>query len=143
MVMTDKKPYDLFIACRGCRIENMITDYVPSMPIFCNQCRERLIDDELAETHLEYVCQACDMRLVLSQETEVKLGESACSCGSTDVLKTGQTNLSAEVLKAGGLIDPSEEDDEILEDTDWIRPGGSGSFDDDYEDMFNQDPGQN
>jgi len=32
---------------------------------------------------------------------------------------------------------------EILEDTDWIRPGGSGSFDDDYEDMFNQDPGQN
>ena len=33
--------------------------------------------------------------------------------------------------------------DEILEDTDWLRSGGSGSFDDDYEDMFNQDPGQN
>jgi len=50
--------------------------------------------------------------------------------------------LPAEVLKAGGLNDPSE-NDEILEDTDWIRPGGSGSFDDDYEDMFGQDPGQN
>jgi hypothetical protein len=121
----------------------MITDYVPSVPIFCNQCRERLIDDDLAETHFEYVCQACDMRLVLSQETEVKLGESACSCGSTDVLKTGQTNLPAEVLKAGGLTDPSEDDDETSEDTDWLRPGGSGSFGDDYEDMFNQDPGQN
>jgi len=139
--MNDKKPCDLFIECRSCGVENMITDYVPSMPIFCNQCRERLIDAELTETHLEYVCQACDMRLVLSQETEVKLGESACSCGSTDVLKTGQMTLPAEVLKAGGLNDPSE-GDEISEDTDWIRPGGSGSFDDDYEDMFNQDPGQ-
>ena len=141
--MNDKKPYDLFMECRSCSVENMITDYVPSMPIFCNQCRERLIDEDLIETHLEYVCQACDMRLVLLQATEVKLGESACSCGSTDVLKTGQTTLPAEVLKAGGFIDPSG-DDEILEDTDWIRPSGSGSFnDDDYEDMFNQDPGQN
>ena len=112
------------------------------IPIFCNQCRERLIDDDLAETHLEYLCQACDMRLVLSQETEVKPGESACSCGSTDILKIGQTALPAEVLKACGFIDTSE-DGEILEDTDWLRPGGSGSFDGDYEDMFNQDPGQN
>ena len=142
--MNDKKPYDLFIECRSCGVENMITDYVPSMPIFCNQCREGLIDDELTETHLEYVCQACDMRLVLSQETEVKLGESACSCGSTDVLKTGQTTLPVEVLEAGGFVDPSEGDDEILEDTDWLRPSGPGDIgDDDYEDMFNQDPGQN
>ena len=141
--MNDKKPYDLFIECRSCGVENMITDYVPSMPIFCNQCREPLIGDDLTETHLEYVCQACDMRLVLSQETEVKLGESACACGSTDVLKKGQTTLPAEVLKASGLVDLSKDDDEILEDTDWLRPGESGSFDDDYEDMFNQDPGQN
>jgi hypothetical protein len=141
--MNDKKPYDLFIECRCCSIENMITDYVPSMPIFCNQCRERLIDDDLTETHLEYVCQACDMKLVLSQAKEVKLGESACSCGSTDVLKTGKTTLPGEVLKAGGLIDSSEGDGEILEDADWMRPGGSESFDDDYEDMFNQDPSQN
>ena len=141
--MNDKRPCDLFIECRSCGVENMITDYVPSMPIFCNQCRERLIDAELTDTHLEYVCQACDMRLVLSQETEIKLGESACSCGSTDVLKTGKTTLPAEFLKAGGLVDLSEGDDEILEDTDWMRPGGSGNFDDDYEDMFNQDPSQN
>ena len=141
--MNDKKPCDLFIECRSCGVENMVTDYVPSMPIFCNQCRERLIDAELTETHLEYVCQACDMRLVLSQKTEVKLGESACSCGSTDVLKTGQMTLPAEVLKAGGFVDPSEGDDEILEDTDWLRASGPGDIgDDDYEDMFNQDPGQ-
>ena len=141
--MNDKKPYDLFIECRSCSIENMITDYVPSMPIFCNQCREQLIDDDLTETHLEYVCQECGMRLVLSQETEVKLGESACACGSTDILKAGQTTLPAEVLKQGGFTDPREGDDEILEDTDWMRSGGSGNFDEDYEDMFNQDPGQN
>ena len=141
--MNDKKPYDLFIECRSCRVENMITDYVPSMPIFCNQCRERLIDNDLTETHLEYVCQGCNMKLVLSQTTEVKLGESACSCGSTDVLKTGKTTLHAEVLKAGGLIDSVEGDDEILEDLDWMRPGGSGKFDGGYEDMFDQDPGQN
>jgi hypothetical protein len=83
------------------------------------------------------------MKLVLSQTTEVKLGESACSCGSTDVLKTGKTTLPAEVLKAGGLIDSVEGDGEILEDVDWMRPGGSGKFDGDYEDMFDQDPGQN
>ena len=141
--MYDKIPYDLFMECRSCGVENMITDYVPSRPIFCNQCRERLIDNDLTETHLEYVCQECSMKLVLSQATEVKLGESACSCGSTDVLKTGRTTLPAEVLKAGELIDPSENDDEILGDADWMRPGGSGNFDDDYEDMFNQDPSQN
>ena len=141
--MTDKKPCDLFIECRSCGVENMITDYVPSMPIFCNQCRERLIDAALTETHLEYICQACDMRLILLQATEVKLGESACSCGGTDVLKIGQTTLPIEVLEAGGFVELGEGDDQILEDTDWLRPGGSGSFDDDYEDMFNQDPGQN
>ena len=141
--MYDKIPYDLFMECRSCGVENMITDYVPSRPIFCNQCREYLVDDSLKETHLEYVCQACDMRLILLQATEVKLGESACSCGSTDVLKIGQTTLPIEVLEAGGFVELGEGDDEILEDTDWLRPGGSGNFDDDYEDMFNQDPGQN
>ena len=141
--MNDKKPCDLFIECRSCGVENMIGDYVPSMPIFCNQCRERLIDDGLEETHFEYVCQACDMRLILLQATEVKLGESACSCGGTDVLKIGQTTLPIEVLEAGGFVELGEGNDEILEDTDWLRPGGSGNFDDDYEDMFNQDPGQN
>jgi hypothetical protein len=35
------------------------------------------------------------------------------------------------------------DDDEILEDTDWMRSGSEGVNDDDYEDMFNQDPGQN
>ena len=141
--MYDKTPYDLFMECRSCGVENMITDYNPSMRIFCSQCREHLVDDDLKETHLEYVCQACDMRLVLLQATEVKLGESACSCGSTDVLKIGQTTLPIDVLEAGGFIDPDEDDDKILEDTDWLRPSGSGDIDDDdYEDMFNQDPGQ-
>jgi hypothetical protein len=142
--MYDKTSYDLFMECRSCGVENMITDYNPSMRIFCSQCRERLVDDDLKETHFEYICQECDMRLVLLQTTEVKLGESACSCGSTDVLKIGLTTLPNDVLEAGGLIDPDEKDDPILEDTDWLRPAGSGEItDDDYEDMFNQDPGQN
>ena len=142
--MYDKIPYDLFMECRSCGVENMITDYVPSRPIFCNQCRERLVDDNLKETHLEYVCQACDMRLILLQATEVKLGESACSCGSTDLLKVGKTALPKEAAQAGGLVEEGMDDDEVLEDTDWLRPGDSGDVDDDnYENMFNQDPGQN
>ena len=140
--MKNKTPYDLFIECRSCGVENMVTDYVPSIPIFCNQCREQLIDDKLTETHLEYICQSCDMRLVLSQDTEVKIGESACACGSTDVLQKGLTTLPSEVLEAGGLVD--QDGGDVLEDTDWLRPGVSGDIDDDsYEDMFNQDPGQN
>ena len=141
--MRDKMPYDLLIECRSCGVENMITDYVPSTRIFCSQCRERLIDDDLMESHLEYVCQACDMKMILLQATEVKLGESACSCGSKDVLKLGKTTLPAEVLEAGGLVEQAMDDDEILEDTDWMRSGSKGVNDDDYEDMFNQDPGQN
>jgi hypothetical protein len=83
------------------------------------------------------------MKMILLQATEVKLGESACSCGSTDVLKIGKTTLPTEVLEAGGLVEQAMDDDEILEDTDWMRSGSEGVNDDDYEDMFNQDPGQN
>ena len=141
--MRDKMPYDLFIECRSCGIENMIADYVPSMRIFCSQCRERLVDTDLVETHCGYVCQACDMRLVLMQTTEVELGQAACSCGSTD-LKADEMTLPDEAAKAGGLIDPGEDGDEILEDTDWLRSANSADVDDDdYNDMFNQDPGQN
>ena len=140
--MPNKAPYDLLIECRSCGVENMITDYVPSTRIFCSQCRERLVDDDLVESHIEYVCQACDMKMILLRATEVKLGESACSCGSTDVSKIGKTTLPAEVLEAGGLPEQGM-DDEILEDTDWMRSGSEGAYDDDYEDMFNQDPGQN
>ena len=142
--MSHETPCDLFIECRSCNVENMIADYVPSMRIFCSQCRERLIDNDIVGTHFEYVCQACNTRLILLQATEVKLGESTCSCGSTDVLKVGKTTLPDEIAKAGILINKVDGDDETLEDTDWLRPGGSESVaDDDYEDMFNQDPGQN
>ena len=142
--MYDKTSYNLFIECRSCGIENNITDYAPSMHIFCSQCREQLIDLNIVETHCEYLCQECDMRLILLKATEIKLGESACSCGSTDLMNVGETTLPDEVDKAGGLIDLGEDDNEILEDTDWLRPGNSGHVDDDnYEDMFNQDPGQN
>ena len=142
--MRDKMPYDLLIECRSCGVENMIADYVPSMRIFCSQCRERLIDLDVIESHCEYICQACDMKLLLLKGTEVKLGESACACGSTDLLEIGETKLPDEAAKAGGLIDRVEGDDGILEDTDWLRPGSSEDYsDEDYEDMFNQDPGQN
>ena len=142
--MLDETPYGLLIECRSCGIENNIVDYVPSMRIFCSQCRERLIDADIIETHYEYICQACDMRLILLQTTEIKLNESACSCGSADLLKRDKVTIPDEAAQAGGLIDPNEGDDNILEDTDWLRSSGSGDIvDDDYEDMFNQDPGQN
>ena len=142
--MHDKMPCDLFIECRSCGIENMIAGYVPSMRIFCSQCRERLIDVDLVETHCEYVCQSCDMRLILLQATEIKLGESACSCGSKDLLKVDAMTLLDAAAEAGGLIEFDEDDDKTSEDTDWLRSSGSGEvYDDSYDDMFNQDPGQN
>ena len=142
--MTDKKPCDLFIECRSCGVENMIADYDPSMRIFCSQCRDHLIDDGIVATHVEYVCQECDTRLILLEDTEIEIGESACSCGSTDLLKVGKTALPKEAAQAGGLVEEGMDDDEVLEDTDWLRPSDSGNVDDDnYENMFNQDPGQN
>ena len=139
--MPDKTPYDLLIECRSCSVENMVADYITSMRIFCSQCRDPLIDDDIIETHVEYVCQECDTRLILLEDTEVQFGESACSCGSTNVLKVGKTTLPSEALKAGGLTEKG--DDEVLEDIDWMRSGSGDIVDDDYEDMFNQDPGQN
>ncbi len=139
--MNSKIPYDLLVECRSCGIENNIVDYVPSMRIFCSQCRERLIDADIVETHCEYICQNCDMKMVLLQATEVKTGESACSCGSTDLLEVGKTTLPDEAARAGGLIDLAEDDDDVLEDTDWLRSDLSEIDDDDYNDMFNQDPG--
>ena len=139
--MHDKASHDLLIGCRSCGVENMIADYVTSMRIFCSQCRDPLIDDDIIETHIEYVCQACDARLILLEATEVQLGESACQCGSKDVLRVGKTALPSEALQAGGLADNG--DDEVLEDTDWMRSGSGDIIDDNYEDMFDQDPGQN
>ena len=76
--------------------------------------------------------------------TEVKSGESACSCGSTDLQKVSKTTLPDEVEKAGGLIDLEEGDEEVMEDTDWLRAADPGEVDDDdYNEMFNRDPGQN
>ena len=142
--MHENTPYDLFIECRSCSIENMIADYVPSMRIFCSQCREQLIDVDLVKTHCEYVCQSCDMRLILLQATEIKLGESACSCGSKDLLKVDEMTLLDAAAEAGGSIEFDEDDDKTSEDTDWLRSSGSGEVSDDsYDDMFNQDPGQN
>ena len=92
--MHDKTSFDLLIECRCCDVENLIADYVPGMHIFCSQCREKLIDADIIETHCEYICQACDMRLVLLKKTEVKLGGSTCSCGSTDLLKVDKTTLA-------------------------------------------------
>ena len=140
--MYDKTSFDLLIECRCCDVENLIPDYTPSMHIFCSQCREKLVDIDIVETHCEYTCQECDMKMVLLKDTEVNIGESVCACGSTDLRKVDKTTLPGEAAKAGGLIDLGEDND-ILEDTDWLRSDPDGIDDEDYEDMFNQDPGQN
>ena len=140
--MYEKISSDLLIECRSCDVENLISDYVPSMHIFCSQCRERLIDVDIIETHCEYTCQECKMKMVLLRDTEVKLGESVCACGSTDLHKLDKTTLPDEAAKAGGLIDLNEDNDGMLEDTDWLRSDPGGIDDETNEDMFNQDPGQ-
>ena len=135
--------FDLLIECWCCDVENLIADYNPSMPIFCSQCRGRLLDLSMSETYCEYNCQECNMKMVLSNDTEVKLGESKCACGSANLHKVNKTTLPSLAAKEGGLTDLNDEDNSISENTDWLRSDPSAIDDEDYEDMFNQDPGQN
>ena len=58
--MYDKTPYNLFIECRSCGIENNIADYVPSMLIFCSQCREQLINIDIIENNNHTLLLAMD-----------------------------------------------------------------------------------
>lgn len=122
----------------------MFTDYTPAMPAVCNQCRERQIWPNFNETHHEYLCQDCGFSICLKQSTPFDLGNTPCRCGKLKVIKLNPSTIAQEAEAAGAT--ELEEPDPTNIDTgyDWFRsepeadPGTS-----DFNELFDQDPGQN
>ena len=135
--MSDNGSAHLFIECNGCKIENFFSDYSPGTVPICNQCRERLVFPDIADTHKAFKCDDCRMTLLVLKETAMVQGESACRCGSTNISEVDIADA------AGDLVDlPEDEDAEPLEDMDWLRSGSSGSPDDEeFNDLFDRDAG--
>jgi len=138
--MSSHKPIELLVACRSCGIENLIPNYTPGMPAVCSQCRERLIDMELMDSHKEVVCGDCAMTLLLLRKTEITMGESTCRCGSSNLALQDSPSipLLSEEAKAHQV---NEDDDALDSDFDWCRPAPVDEMSGDYNDVFDDDPG--
>ena len=118
----------------------MLVDYTPGLPAVCSQCREGLIAIELMDSHKEVVCQDCGMVLLLTRETEITMGESTCRCGSVNlVLKDSPSIPLLAVEAATGKAEKDEDPEES--DFDWCRPAPTEETSEDYNDIFDDDPG--
>jgi len=138
--MSSHKPIELLVACRSCGIENLIPDYTPGRSAVCSQCREGLIAIELMDSHKEVVCGDCGMTLLLPRSAEITVGDSTCRCGSFSLLLQDFPSIpllaeEAKTSKVGGDEDP------IDTDFDWCRPASVDEISEDYNDVFDDDPG--
>ena len=129
------KPFDLLIQCGGCGIENLLPAFTASTPAVCNQCRERLLDAGIVETHQELACEQCGMVLLLAKDAPILSGESECRCGGTQFIKSAAPTLPQWVEQ-----NPAPQDDAVEDDFDWCRPAGSDESHNDYNDLFDKDP---
>ena len=136
--MAIDKPRDMLVECQDCGIENIFTDYTPDTLVICNQCREQLIHPNFNETHNEYRCDDCGFTICLLKETEFAEGETPCRCESLNLHLVNPSTLYEDALKAGAF----QEDDIETEDFDWFRSEKSEASDS-YDEMFDQDPGNN
>ncbi len=139
--MADSKPNDLLIECDACKIENIISDYTPGQAVVCNQCRGRLIEPNLNETHKEYICSDCAMVLCLLNKTEITTGESVCRCGGKQILMVNEPKIKSEAAAAGVFDELTDSKQESVEDFDWCRSGPTDSSDT-YDELFDDDPAQ-
>jgi DNA-directed RNA polymerase subunit RPC12/RpoP len=137
--MSSPKPIDLLIACKSCGIENLIDGYTPDLPAVCSQCRERLIELDLMESHQEIRCGDCKMALLLPKSTEVTAGESTCRCGSSNLFLQSAPTIPLLAETAGAFKD--EDDRPEKEGFDWCRPASNEEISDDYNEVFDNDPG--
>ena len=140
--MADSKPKDLLIECDACKIENMISGYTPGQATVCNQCRGRLIEPNLNETHKEYICSDCAMVLCLLNKTEITTGESVCRCGGKQILKVNEPKIKYEAAAAGAFDELNDSKQKSEEDFDWCRSGPVDSSVDTYNEIFDDDPAQ-
>ncbi len=130
------KPFDLLVECAGCGIENLLPGFTAAMPAICNQCRERLLEEAVTETHQELVCEQCGMLLLLKKDAPILSGESVCRCGGTQFLRHAAPTLPAVAAQHAA----EDTDDAVEEDFDWCRPAGGEDNMNDYNDLFDKDP---
>jgi len=117
-----KTPFELLIECEGCGLENLIPEFTPEVPAVCNQCRENMLAYDLQQTHQGHTCDSCGRAYLLKTETEFVDGESECQCGSRDFTE-------------------SSESDDADPDFDWCRPAPDDSPQDDFNEIFDDNPG--
>ncbi|MBI5427421.1 MAG: hypothetical protein HZA02_03985 [Nitrospinae bacterium] len=151
------EPRDLLIECKSCGVENLFANYLPETHTYCTQCRERLIDLDLNDTHDEYVCEDCGFSMLLLKDAPFEKG-STCRCGSASVEKQESSSIAEEAEEAGVLDemleaeeksgdeeeadDETEEEEEELNEVDWFRSEPDAADDmDDYNEAFDNDPG--
>lgn len=141
--MAIENPHDLLIECADCGVENMFSEYTPEQVTICNQCRTRLIQPDFDQTHNEYRCDDCGFVMCLSKETLFEKGKTACRCGSFKIQSKPKSTLYEEAEEAGAF-DLDEEELESTPSDDWCRSDLSGiEASEDYNEMFDQDPGDN
>ncbi len=127
------------IECPACGIDNLLADFTPGSPAICNQCREKLLNPGLIDSHKGHTCDNCTMAFILKNETEFTSGESECQCGGSDfsVLEIGPFVADLQAAEAAGSAENESADD----DFDWCRPGPDDSLEGDYNNIFDDDPG--
>ncbi|MBI4389807.1 MAG: hypothetical protein HY580_06460 [Nitrospinae bacterium] len=148
----------MLIECKSCGVENLFAGYLPETHTYCTQCRERLIDLDLNESHDEYVCEDCGFSMLLLKDAPFEKG-STCRCGSSSVEKLESSSIAEEAEEAGVLDEMMEdledeeesdeeeddiEEEEELNEVDWLRSEPEAADDmDDYNEAFDNDPGYN
>jgi len=141
--MAVEDPHDLLIECSDCGVENIYSDYTPEQITICNQCRTKLIQPDFDQTHNEYCCEDCGFVMCLSKDTSFEKGKTACRCGNLNIRAISKSTLYEDAEEAGAF-DLDDEDIDTTPSDDWCRSDLSGiEAMDDYNEMFDQDPGEN
>ena len=141
--MAIENPHDLLIECSDCGVENMFSEYAPEQATICNQCRTRLMQPEFNQMYNEYRCDDCGFVMCLLKSTLFEKGKTACRCGGFNIQKISKSTLYEDAEEAGAF-DADKEDLDTTPSDDWCRSDLSGiEASDDYNEMFDQDPGDN
>ena len=129
---------EILIECRGCSVENVINNYSPDSFLVCNQCRERLVEPDFCDIYRQYNCQDCGFAVFVKSSSDFKVGESACRCEGTNFKQVDPKPFFQKVEKAVGFLPEDDLDDD---GPDWYR--SESIEDDNYENMFDDDPSNN
>ena len=131
-------PFDLLIECGGCGLENLISGFTPNSHAICNQCRENMLAYDLEKMYQGHICDACERVLLLKKGTDFVNGESECQCGNQDFTDFEMKRFSDTLTQTREHTFDNLEDDASF---DWCRPTNDSLPEDDYNEIFDDDPG--